>query len=123
MTTSEETIMTLRIEEIVGRNCITFEDGQRIYELVDPVLREGSSLTLDFTGVDVFASPFFNAAVGQLLRDVDPERLRTSLVIAGLSEGGDQVLRRVIENAKLYWRDDGLRARLDAALMEQAKSA
>lgn len=115
--------MTLRIEEIVGRNCITFEDGQRIYELVDPVLREGSSLTLDFTGVDVFASPFFNAAVGQLLRDVDPERLRTSLVIAGLSEGGDQVLRRVIENAKLYWRDDGLRARLDAALMEQAKSA
>ena len=115
--------MTVRVEELVGRNCITFEDGQLIYDLIRPELLDSNSVLLDFSGVEVFASPFFNASVGQLLRDVKSETLRNLLEFSNLAPNGDQVLRRVIENAKSYWTDQGIRERVEAALSEQAKTA
>ncbi|MBD2542537.1 STAS-like domain-containing protein [Planktothricoides sp. FACHB-1370] len=33
----------------------------------------GRPVELDFAGVEIFASPFFNFAIGQLLRDISPD--------------------------------------------------
>jgi hypothetical protein len=115
--------MDVRVKDLVGRNCITFEDGQLVYELIRPELLDSNPVSVDFSGVEVFASPFFNASVGQLLRDVAPDTLRELLAFSGLAPNGDEVLRRVVENAKSYWADQGIRARVEAALSEQAKTA
>jgi hypothetical protein len=112
--------MAWQVADLVGRNCITFEDGQRVFDLIEHELSLGQRVSLDFSGTEIFASPFFNAAVGQLLRGVESERLRDLLKITNLPPIGDQVLRRVIENARCYWNDEGIRARVDAALAELA---
>lgn len=54
---------------MIGANCITLDDGQQVYNAIHPELTAGHPVELDFDRVEIFASPFFNAAIGQLLKD------------------------------------------------------
>ena len=114
--------MNLNIHELIGENCITLEDGQKIYELIHPELSVGHLVELDFGGVGVFASPFFNAAIGRLLKDIKSEDLNRLLSVINLVPAGVAVLKRVIENSKQYYSDENMRKALDEVLLEQAES-
>lgn len=57
--------MRCDIKDLIGENCITLDNGQRVYDQIHPELVAGRSVEVDFTGVSVFASPFFNAAFGR----------------------------------------------------------
>ena len=61
--------MKLSIKDKIGPRCIIKEDGQKIYDAIHESLKQGETVTLDFDGVTQFASPFFNFAIGQLLKD------------------------------------------------------
>jgi hypothetical protein len=61
------------------------------------------TVELDFDGVEVVASPFFNAGIGRLLADLSPDLLNAHLRFAHLSVLADRILRRVIENARDYY--------------------
>ncbi len=95
--------MKCLVRETVGEDAITVDDGQSIHERIKPELLAGHEVELDFDGVSVFASPFFNAAIGQLLRDLRPEDLNRLLRVLNMNATGYAVLRRVIENAKKYY--------------------
>lgn len=93
----------IRLSEAVGIHCITQQDGQKIYREIHPLLRDQQQVELDFTGVNVVASPFLNAAIGQLLRDLTPETLNTFLKFPNLPTVVKPILRRVIANARAYY--------------------
>ncbi len=112
---------TVKIRELVGENCITQEDGQKVYDLIHPEIQSGETVQLVFSSVGVFASPFFNAAIGQLLKDTKPETLNQLLKIDHLTDTGKVVLKRVIENAKQYYSDDVARKAIDDILTEQSE--
>ncbi len=95
--------MQYKVKDITGDYAITLEDGQILFDRIHPELATGHQVQLDFEGVSVFASPFFNAAVGQLLKDLTPDTLNTLLKVVNLSPVGLDVLKRVIENAKRYY--------------------
>ena len=107
---------------MVGENCITLEDGQKVFDLIHPELLAGHIVELDFTNVTVFASPFFNAAIGRLLKDIKPEDLNHLLKITNLVPAGLTVLKRVIENSKEYYSNEGARKALDEVLLEQSEN-
>lgn len=69
--------MKTSVHSMIGENCITFDDGQQVYHAIRPELAAGHPVELDFDRVEIFASPFFNAAIGQLLKDIEPDDLRT----------------------------------------------
>ena len=115
--------MKVTIRESVGPRCIIKEDGQRVYDAIHPVLKRGEPVTLDFQGVTQFASPFFNFAVGQLLRDIDVESVKRLLQIENLVPDGRRVVDRVIENAGKYHTDVDYRKIVDAILQQQAKES
>lgn len=50
--------------EVSGRDCITLQDGQQVYERLHPLLAADMPVTLDFSGVAVLTFVFLNAAVG-----------------------------------------------------------
>lgn len=82
----------------------------------------GQPVELDFERVDVYASPFFNAAFGQLLKDIKSEELNRLLKICNLVPAGLAVLKRVIENSKQYYSDENFRKAQDEVLLEQAEN-
>ncbi len=95
--------MKFFVRETTGEDAITLDDGQHVHDRIKPELVAGREVELDFDGVSVFASPFFNAAIGQLLKDIDSETLNRLLRIESLNLLGHDVLRRVIDNSKRYY--------------------
>ena len=114
--------MKHEILTLIGKNCITPGDGQHVYDLVVSELQADRPVELDFAGVEIFASPFFNFAIGQLLRDIQPENLNRLLKVSNLNPVGKQILKLVIENSKRYYSDPDLRSRLDQVISEQANT-
>jgi hypothetical protein len=114
--------MTYRVQEITGEFATDSESGQQVYDLVHPALLAGHSVELDFGGATVFASAFFNFAIGQLLKDLSPDRLNELLKITNLSPNGHSILKRVIENAKHYYSDAEYQNAVDTVLEQYAAS-
>jgi len=115
--------MELKIFDIIGKRCITKENGQRIFERIHPVLLKGENVTLDFGGVEQFASPFFNYAIGQLFKDIKDEDFEKLLSIDNLGNDGHLVVKRVIENAKNYHRDIDYKKVVDSILQQTEAEA
>ena len=107
--------MQINVREWVGENAMTQDDGKAVYDLIHDPLRQGETVELDFEGVDVFASPFFNASVGRLLEDLGRDALNARLRFEHLSAFGERVLRSVIENAKTIARV-GIKRRFAATI-------
>lgn len=115
--------MKLTIKDKIGPRCIIKEDGQKIYNEIHGLLKNGETVTLDFNEVSQFASPFFNFAIGQLLKDIPEADLRRLLQIEHLNETGKMVVERVIENAAKYHGDKDYRKIVDDILEQQAMEA
>jgi len=119
----KEIEMEIIIKDVIGPRCIIKEDGQKIYEKIHEPLIKAKTVTLDFDGVTQFASPFFNFAIGQLLKDIEEKDLRCLLRIENLNETGKLVVERVIENAARYHSDIDYRKIVDDILEQQAKES
>lgn len=113
--------MEISIIKDIGKNCITLDAGKKLYQLILPRLSAGQDVTLNFEGVTVFASPFFNAAVGHLMKDIDPAMLNKHLHFEKLTDTGFDVLKRVIENAKEYYSNPKAREALNDILKDQSE--
>lgn len=112
--------MKIEVRNTIGENCITVDDGRKIFDLIHHELLSGNTVELDFINVSVFASPFFNSAIGRLLKDIEPDDLNRLLIVTNLVSTGLTVLKRVIENSKDYYSNPEARKALDEVLLEQA---
>ncbi|MEC4814839.1 MAG: STAS-like domain-containing protein [Scytonema sp. PMC 1069.18] len=110
--------MTIKIYDLVGQYAITADGGQKVYDQIHPKLLAGYQVELDFTGVKVFASPFFNFAIGQLLKDIAADDLNRLLKFTALNDNGQNVLERVIANSKEYYSNPQYREAVDKVLEE-----
>ncbi len=114
--------MNYSIKENIGANGITLQDGQKVYDEIHPQLKHGQEVILDFADVRIVASPFLNAAVGQLLRDISAEDLNRYLKFTNLPPVKRPILKRVIDNAKEYYGNEQIRHAVDATISEEAGS-
>jgi STAS-like domain of unknown function (DUF4325) len=114
--------MNFKIIEIVGEFALSSSCGQQLYDLIFPLLKSSNAVELDFSGVNVVASAFFNVAIGQLLQDFDADDLNHRLRIVNIDPNAESVLRHVLTNAKLYYADAKYQAAVDSTMEEYAES-
>lgn len=118
----EFTPMKINIRQDIGENCMTVKQGQSLYNVIYPVLQSDEAVELDFMGVRIFASPFFNYGIGQLLRDLTAEQLNELLILRNLNSVGSNTLELVIKNAARYYSDDKFHHAKDEVIREMAAS-
>jgi STAS-like domain of unknown function (DUF4325) len=109
-------INTIFIKDLIGENCITIDDGQQLYDSIHSKLLVGEHVELDFNGVEICASPFFNFGIGQLLKDLSGDRLNQLLTVSHLHRSGLKALKVVIDNSKQYYSSESVRQAIDSAL-------
>jgi hypothetical protein len=115
--------MRIKIHDMIGPRCIIKEDGQRVYDAIHAPLKNGEEVKLDFDGVAQLASPFFNFAIGQLLKDISEGNLKRLLHIENIVPEGRVVIDCVIENARQYHPDVDCRKIVDDILEQQARES
>ncbi len=64
-------------------------------------MRAGRAVELDFAGIQVVSPSFFNASLGFLLRDFEPQELTRLVKVSHLDPPTQAVLKRVLENCRL----------------------
>jgi len=114
--------MIYKVYETTGKFATDIDSGQKLYDLIYDNLRQGESVELDFTNVGVFASAFFNYAIGQLLQKISADEFKRLLTFKELSVTGNNLLKRVIDNAEQYYSDIQYRQAVDPVIEEYAAS-
>ena len=81
--------MTLRVllEQTIGQNCASIDDGAKVFELISPELVKGLTVEVDFKGVTTMLTPFLNSCFGKLLENFGKEKIMTDVAIRNVSEG------------------------------------
>ncbi|WP_221293291.1 STAS-like domain-containing protein [Stutzerimonas stutzeri] len=95
----------IKIFELTGKNAISMQSGEKLYAALHNKLVVGDKIVVDFEGVALFASPFFNASIGLLLKDISIENLQRQLSIINLSDVGRDLLNHVISNALVFYKN------------------
>lgn len=96
----------LSIFEVVGSHlCVASNDGQKVYDRLAAALEAGRPITLSFRNVTTLTSAFLNAAIGQLYGSFSEEQIRSRLKVRDMEQDDLTLLKRVVDNAKLYFKD------------------
>jgi Icc-related predicted phosphoesterase len=106
----------INVFNIVGNSlCVESDDGEKVFIQVSAALKAGKKVILSFQNVEMLTSAFLNTAIGQLYRDFSESEIKESLTVIQL-EGADRILlKRVVDTAKLFYKDP---ARLEKSINE-----
>lgn len=92
--------------EIVGSSfCVASGDGQKVFERLNTAFEAERNVVLSFQNVTTLTSAFLNAAIGQLYGKYAEDVIRSLLKVEEAKQDDLALLKRVVDNAKLYFKD------------------
>lgn len=100
-----EDIRISLFEVVGGPLCVASSDGQKVYGRLAAVLKADQCVSLSFHKVTTLTAAFLNAAIGQLYGTFSEEKIRSLLKVKDVEPVDLALLKRVIDNAKLYFKD------------------
>jgi hypothetical protein len=108
--------MRIVVREIINDLGSSFDEGQKVHDLISPALARGEEVELDFTGTRFIDTPLLNAAIGQLLKDHPKERVKALLRVQNLNPVDRDLLELVIEYSSRYYTEPRYREAVDRSL-------
>ena len=98
--------MQISVYEVVGSPlCVASDDGQKVHDRLAVVIGAGHCALLSFHNVSTLTSAFLNAAIGQLYGPFSEGQIRSLLKVEEMAPEDVALLKRVVETAKLYFKD------------------
>ena len=104
-------------QTIVVKNISTYAmfdtDGVKLREQILAAWAQGTTLvTLDFQGIELFATMFFNASIGWLILYKNPDYVSKHLQCINLSSLGKETYQHSYKNALMVKEDPSYRKAL-----------
>lgn len=100
-----ETIKKM-VYQIVGSEiCVEADDGKKVCDVICEFLRKKQPIILSFENVEMLTSAFLNTAIGVLYKNFSEDEVKTLLKVENLSPTDTMLLKRVVDTAKLYYKD------------------
>lgn len=98
--------IAVKVFEVVGSKlCVASSDGQKVHDQIAATLNAGKQLQLSFANVESLTSAFLNAAIGQLYAKFSEQKIRASLSVSNMTPDDVELLKRVVEAAKQYFKN------------------
>ena len=88
--------MKINLVDAVSENCFSIDDGQILFDLVFPELKEGRSVEISFSGVKSVLTPFLHNSIGKLLESFSKEKVMKNLVFCNISQEQLQLVNNYI---------------------------
>ena len=98
--------IAIKVFEVVGSKlCVASSDGQKVHDQIAAAVNAGKHVGLSFSNVESLTSAFLNAAIGQLYAEFSEQKIRGSLSVSDMTRDDAELLRRVVEAAKQYFKN------------------
>lgn len=84
------------------KNGLTENNGLIIREKIEQALKElneGDTIVLNFNGISLFATPFFNSSIGYFLLKLGPRKFDEVIQLEDISDLGQNTYQHSYENA------------------------
>lgn len=78
---------------------LSLSNAQIIKEEIDKYINDYDQIVLDFEGIELFATPFFNMAIGHFVTRLTPEIFENKISCINLSELGRETYSYSFKNA------------------------
>lgn len=112
--------MTISVFNLVGDGfCVEAKDGDAVFNAISKVLTEDKAVEISFQNVEMLTSAFLNTAIGQLYKDFSEEKIRALVKVVNIEKADSALLRRVIETAKLYYKNSSWLEESAKRIMEE----
>lgn len=96
----------ISVFNLVGNGfCTDAKDGEVVFGAISKALQREQPVEISFQNVDMLTSAFLNPAIGQLYRDFSEAKIRQFVKVSEIEDADIALLRRVIETAKLYYKE------------------
>lgn len=100
--------MKIKVSKVIsGTNAVSIQKGELLFNQIEKA-SPNEKVELDFEGISVFATPFFNASIAKYLKDLTINELRNKLEIINMNKQGLSTLNHVIHNAIDYYGNKDL---------------
>ena len=97
--------ITINVFNITGnRFCTSEEDGERVYTQIKKAMKSDLKVEISFQNVESLTTHFLDDAIGRLYGDFTESKIKESLSVKGLGIYNTLLLKRVISNAKSFFR-------------------
>ena len=98
--------IAISVFEVVGGSlCVASGDGRKVYRRLAAALHGDRGVSLSFRNVTTLTPAFLNAAFGQLYGEFDERRIRELLKVEDMDADDKALLKRVVDTAKLYFKN------------------
>jgi len=98
--------ITINVYNIVGNSaCIEADDGQKVFVQISLALKAESKVIISFQNIAMLTAAFLNTAIGQVYRDFIEDTIKENLTVIQITKEDKALLKRVIETAKLFYKD------------------
>lgn len=95
----------IEVTALIGSKlCVSAEDAQKVFKKIEPFLKSGERVVVSFKNATLIVSLFLHIVIGQLYRDYSEETIKNQIIVEGLDTSDQDLLNRVIENAKKYYK-------------------
>lgn len=78
---------------------MTEDAGLTLRKKMQEALDEQYKVVLDFEGIELFATPFFNSSIGYFVLQYSPDKFSEKIQVENLSELGSQTYEHSYQNA------------------------
>jgi hypothetical protein len=78
---------------------MTEDDGMKLREAMGKALKEEHDVVLDFEGIDLFATPFFNSSIGYFILNLTPQTFNEKVKAVNLTDLGKETYSHSYQNA------------------------
>lgn len=112
--------MKLRVHDLIGELCMTYEDGEALLAKLRPALIDYPQVEVDFADTRVHMSPFFNGSIAALLESYSRDELHQRLSIKNLSGNAVKTLSACLDSGEQYYHDPAYRQAVDAVMEKYA---
>ena len=101
-------MININVREDIGFNVVSYSAAQLLLDRISIKVNEkyilsSDDITIDFDGVGVISSPFFNGSLGYLLKDISIEELMNAVKIKYIPDYARDILNSVIQNSIDYY--------------------
>lgn len=98
--------LTVNIFQRIGSSAaVSSADGDKLFVVIEKAFEKGMVVVLDFNNIDSITPTFLNAAIGQLYSKYESPFLNLYLEVKNIKEEDEALLRKVVKNAKRYFKD------------------
>ena len=111
----------MNINNIIGDTyAVEANDGEKVFERISNALADRRKISVSFQNIEMTTTAFLNTAFGKLYKDYNEDYIKEYLSVINLSPSGIVALKRVVDTAKLYYKDpDAMQRSIDEIMEEE----